>query len=467
MMVFVLWLLVIGGVAVFLFGKSKYDELPEEHKESVRKLTDIEEHQKHAEAEYKKLQVSIAADSEWLNAQMKVAQAKRDKIVRIQKDLEGILGFFTRQEYKRDLEEEKASLEEFERKLQEVSKRIISQKEASEEARGRKEALDSELVELKEQVAEEQEELTWWDQKKESGLYWLRKAFEVSGKTLILVTLAILVLPLLFKIILYYIVAPLMGMARPIRIDSDNYRRIGVSDTSVAKEISLKSGEFAIIKPQFHQASDDRLKKKTKFVFDWRYPFTSMACGLIEMTRVENTDEENRVLTLSSQEEAEVELAVLDIPDDGSVILRPRYLVGFCGREDRPPRIRTHWKLFSLHSWLTLQFRYFEFEGPGQLAVWALRGVRAEIMTKRDIEQQNRKRTNQDATIGFTPTLKYHSIKAETFWSYFRGQNPLFDDIFTGEGTFLCQQISRGARGGIVRRFWEGLWNGITKIFGI
>ena len=327
--------------------------------------------------------------------------------------------------------------------------------------------LSGEIDALERLSAEEQKEMSWWEDKKSSASYWIKKSFGVVGVTLVIITVAILVVPFLFKLLLYYLVAPLMGVAKPIRLHTENYRKIEVSETSVAKEIELAPGEFAIIKPQFYQASDERLKKQTKFVFDWRYPFTSAACGLIEMTRVVNTDPDRRVFTLSSQEEAEVELAVVSVPEDGSVIMRPRFLAGFIGAEGKPPRIRTHWKLFSLHSWLTLQFRYFEFEGPAKLVVWALRGVRAELLTKRDIEQKNRKRTNQDATIGFTPTLKYHSTRAETFWAYFRGQNPLFDDIFTGEGTFLCQQVSRSGRGGAVRRFWEALWNGFTKIFGI
>jgi hypothetical protein len=69
--------------------------------------------------------------------------------------------------------------------------------------------------------------------------------------------------------------------------------------------------------------------------------------------------------------------------------------------------------------------------------------------------------------IGFTPSLEYSSVRAETFWSYFIGKNPLFDDAFTGNGTFLCQQIATKSRAGRIMRFWETLWNGVLKLLGI
>ena len=75
------------------------------------------------------------------------------------------------------------------------------------------------------------------------------------------------------------------------------------------------------------------------------------------------------------------------------------------------------------------------------------------------------RRTNQDATIGFTPGLAYRPIRAETFWAYFRGMNPLFDDLFEGTGVFLCQETSAKGPQEQVRKFWAELCGGVLRGF--
>jgi len=77
------------------------------------------------------------------------------------------------------------------------------------------------------------------------------------------------------------------------------------------------------------------------------------------------------------------------------------------------------------------------------------------------------RRTNQDATIGFTPNLDYKPVRAETFWGYYRGMNPLFDDLFSGEGVFLCQEITTEGGAGATRKFWSGLRDGVLRVFGL
>ena len=42
-----------------------------------------------------------------------------------------------------------------------------------------------------------------------------------------------------------------------------------------------------------------------------------------------------------------------------------------------PANITRHWRLASLHAWLTLQLRYLVFHGPCQLLLKGCRGVRS------------------------------------------------------------------------------------------
>jgi uncharacterized protein (AIM24 family) len=126
-------------------------------------------------------------------------------------------------------------------------------------------------------------------------------------------------------------------------------------------------------------------------------------------------------------------------------------------------KIRRHWRFFNWRSWIAPQFRFFEFAGPCRLLVASRRGVQAERLTEREGSLRPARCANQAAIIGFTPSLEYGLVRAGRFWAYFRNQGPLFDDLFTGPGLFLCQRMpANGAR-----KFWSGGWGGVLKIFGV
>jgi hypothetical protein len=93
--------------------------------------------------------------------------------------------------------------------------------------------------------------------------------------------------------------------------------------------------------------------------------------------------------------------------------------------------------------------------------------VRTERLAAREGAAVPARRANQEATMGFTPNLDYRAARAETFWSYFRGMNPLFDDLFAGRGLFLCQQVSGPEGGQAGGKFWSGVWGGVLKVFGM
>jgi hypothetical protein len=58
-------------------------------------------------------------------------------------------------------------------------------------------------------------------------------------------------------------------------------------------------------------------------------------------------------------------------------------------------------------------------------------------------------------------------VRAETFWGYYRGLNPLFDDLFSGQGVFLVQETSSGHGERASGRFWASLWSGVLKVLGL
>jgi hypothetical protein len=208
--------------------------------------------------------------------------------------------------------------------------------------------------------------------------------------------------------------------------------------------------------------------KRTRFVLDWRIPLTSLACGLVELVEMKNAREagEYRV-TLSNGEDPHIEMALVHIPEGGSLVLRPSFLAGVIQRDGERLEIRRHWRIFRWQAWISGQFRFFEFVGPCRLIVSGSRGVRTERLADREGQSAPARRTNQDATIGFTPNLEYRPVRAETFWSYYRGMNPLFDDLFSGRGLFVLQETASEGSAARAGRFWASIWNGVLKVFGL
>ena len=299
---------------------------------------------------------------------------------------------------------------------------------------------------------------------------YLAAAWERYGTWVLWVVFLLLAGPTLWRLFLYYGWAPWVAWAPPVVLDTpaaDGSRppRPVTRGGGVSHSVTLAGTDEVLVKERFLQSSDIGCRKRTRFVLDWRYPFTSAASGLIELIHLTPdivlSGAPVRV-TFSTVDETTTELLEVDLPEGTSLVVRPRFVAGLI----RPVggaggTWRARWRVGSLHAWITLQFRYFEVRGPVRLLLWGARGVRCET-----VEGGRARRTNADSTIGFTPGLAYHSIRAETFWAYYRGANPLFDDRFSGDGIFLCQEISLSPKSG-ARRFWSAIWDGLLKVFGL
>jgi hypothetical protein len=274
--------------------------------------------------------------------------------------------------------------------------------------------------------------------------------------------------PTLWSLAMYYGVAPLMSRGRAIRLGPDPTTLPEVGESRVSIEAALQPGEILRIKEKFLQASDEGLGKHTRFVLDWRIPLTSLACGLVELVEMRHKAGQGEYrVTLSNGDDPHIEMAQVEVPAGSSLVLRPSFLAGVIQRDGERLEIRRHWRIFRWQAWVSGQFRFFEFVGPCRLIVSGSRGVRAERLVDRDGQAAPARRTNQDATIGFTPNLEYRPVRAETFWSYYRGMNPLFDDLFAGRGIFVLQETATDGSAAKAGRFWSTVWSGVLKVFGL
>ena len=285
------------------------------------------------------------------------------------------------------------------------------------------------------------------------------------------VLVGILLIPIGIKVFLYYVVAPWVEGRPPIRLlpsasgvilspSVESAAGNGRGKMSaVSQPVVLQENQELLIQPEYLQSTALQAEKKTQWLLNARIPFSSLLSGMFMLTRVRPAGSEPVVISATKDPLSEV--GVLDLADGAAFVCQPRSLAGVIQDRRHPVRITRHWRLGSLHAWLTLQLRFLVFHGPGQLVIKGCRGIRIESAgTGRLI--------NQAATLGFSANLDYANTRCETFVSYWAGKEDLFNDLFTGgSGVYVYEEMPGLKRTTGVGRHLEGFTDALLKIFGV
>ena len=297
---------------------------------------------------------------------------------------------------------------------------------------------------------------------------WRAPVLDVVPTAALLVLSAIL-LPVAIKAFFYFVLAPLAARLPPLSIA----RELQAGDASlplpprgasrisaVSQALLLQPGQQMLIHPAYLQSSPVSSTKRTQWLLDWRFPLTSLAAGMAALTRLHSDIPAS--VTISASDDPLLEIAVVHLPAGSALIFQPRGLVGLICDANQPLAISSHWRLGSLHAWLTLQLRFIVFRGPVTLIVRGCRGVRLE-------RAGQGRAISQSATLGFTTDVLYSTMRSETFLPYLRGQQALLNDRFDGDhGVYLYEETPRhGKQPGKVGSWFEGLTDAILKVFGI
>ncbi|MGK5027310.1 hypothetical protein [Janthinobacterium sp. RB2R34] len=296
---------------------------------------------------------------------------------------------------------------------------------------------------------------------------WRAPVLDVIPMAALLVLSAIAT-PLAIKAFFYFVLAPLAARLKPLSIARELHFEVGSATLPLAQEsrisgvsqaLQLAPGDTMLIHPAYLQSSPSGTRKRTQWLLDWAYPFTSLAAGMAALTRITSTGPAS--ITLSASDDPLMEVAVLHLPQGAALVLQPRGLAGLIVHGKQKPAISSHWRLASLHAWLTLQLRFIVFRGPVTLIVRGTRGVRMEMAGQgRSISQA--------ATLGFGTGVLYSTTRSETFIPYLRGQQALLNDRFDGDGVYLYEETPRhGKQPGKVGSWFEGFTDAVLKVFGI
>ncbi|WP_323143684.1 hypothetical protein [Massilia phyllosphaerae] len=281
-----------------------------------------------------------------------------------------------------------------------------------------------------------------------------------------------IVVPFAIRAVFYFVLAPLAARARPIVIagprDGDDrpfhaWRRLRGSApqiSAVSQRLTLGPGDEMLIRPAYCQSQPEHVEVGTKLLFDWSYWLPSIAAHLWLLNRL-HAPRAAEIVVSSTVDPLE-EVALLEIPAGAAFVLQARGLAGVLYRRGQRPRIRSHWRLGTLHAWLTLQLRYLSFEGPATLVVKGRRGVRLENAGAGRL-------VSQDATLGFSTNTHYSTVRARPFLPYMLGRRALLDDRFAGDDAYyLYEEIpARGQAGYRDRNPLEALVDAGLKALGV
>lgn len=297
---------------------------------------------------------------------------------------------------------------------------------------------------------------------------WRAPVMDVAPTAALLVLSAIL-LPVAIKAFFYFVLAPIAARLPPLSIARE-LQMAGSSlplpphgesrISAVSQGLLLQRGQRMLIHPEYLQSSPVSTCKRTQWLLDWRFPFTSLAAGMVALTRLESGEPAS--VTISASDDPLLEVAIVHLPAGSALVFQPRGLVGLIADAGQPLAISSHWRLGSLHAWLTLQLRFIVFRGPVTLIVRGCRGVR--------LERAGQGRSiSQSATLGFSTDVLYSTLRSETFIPYLRGQQALLNDRFDGDnGIYLYEETPRhGKHPGKVGSWFEGFTDAILKVFGI
>jgi hypothetical protein len=263
----------------------------------------------------------------------------------------------------------------------------------------------------------------------------------------------------------YFVLAPLATRAAPVRLDKAGRAGQGgaavelLSPSAVSQAITLAQHEELLVLPQYLQSVPVAAVKTTRWLIRGRW-WASLVSGMALLTSVRTRSVDDSVV-LSSSDDGLSEIAIVRIPAGRALALHPRALVALVADTRTPPDIRWHWRLNTLHAWLTLQLRFFVLRGPLTLALQGKRGVRVQ-------PARGMHASRQAATLGFSTDVAYSTVRSAPFLPYLRGQNALLNDRFEGsDGIYLYDETPQAGRNsGRVGRGLEGLTDALLKLVG-
>jgi hypothetical protein len=267
--------------------------------------------------------------------------------------------------------------------------------------------------------------------------------------------------PTLWAVGAYFVLGPWIARGRPLRLGPDAPGTTRIRAEGVALRLAVGAADRLWVKPEYLHSSEEGFRRRTRWLLDPAAPLTSLAAGWHEVQELRPDAARGAEVTLASRDDAQQELAAVEVPAGEALVLSPRHVVGVVAGADAPVRLRARWNLTSWQAWLGGRFRHFVWSGPCVLAVAGRRGIRTEFLAG------GARRVRPDLVIGHSPGVARRPVRAETFWSYYRGRHPLWDEHLSGHGLILLEATGSPGAAAAARRWWERAAQAVLRTLGL
>ena len=336
-------------------------------------------------------------------------------------------------------------------KIEAKKKRIQLGQHFSENVEAGTQIVDKALIAMSREAsntAEKAEAFAWNKTGSALGRYGWQAFLIVLGGALV---------PVLHKAFAFWVIAPMASRTAPVRIRAPG-PGLRSGPTGVAIDVPVDRMTELLVRSGVQDRSSE-IEVSDRFVLKRRMFLTCIAAGLHNLQRFRSNRRDH--VTVTGTDDDHFEVSLIDVPEGGAVVLQPRALLGVVKDRSRALRITRPWRLGRLISWVTFQFRYIVFHGPCTLIVQGRRGVRIK-------EAQQGRAINKRLVLGFDAGLAYGAARSGSFRPYLFGQASLFDDRFSGEGSYIYEERSAShGKGSLWGRGLKGIGDAVLSAFGI
>ncbi|QWC84872.1 hypothetical protein KLP28_15170 [Nocardioidaceae bacterium] len=291
----------------------------------------------------------------------------------------------------------------------------------------------------------------------DSAAGWVVRQWAASWRWLALIAAAVLVAPLLFRTLAYYVLMPLVQRShRPIHLAEGRPAPEATLRTSTAVRtlvVPLTEDEVLSARSE-HVRPVQGSRISSRILYDWGSPFVSFAAGLFGLSRI-SAEGEPTEASLAPPDDPDAYLMRVDFADHPGISMHPRHVVAVIGA----PEVTTRWR-WGLQALATGQVRHILFAGTGSLIVQGSGDVQATSPGHRPT------RMDQDLLMGFDSRLLAGVSRTDVFWPYLWGKRPLVDRRFTGEEVFFWQKsVGEDQANPLVRTF-NSFFSAVGKVLG-
>lgn len=228
----------------------------------------------------------------------------------------------------------------------------------------------------------------------------------------------------LWRTVLFWCLSPFLSRRSAMRLVKKGIESSVLVTSEEAKQLVLPiaSNSMVFVKNNYVKVYDrESLKKRTRWLAWWRFPFTSYGAKLRRLTCFQSTGKGDSEVSITD-DNPDVWLSLIRLENHSGMMVYPRCIVALVNVAGL--KVRSHWKLFSLQAWCMGQLRFFTISGTGGVVIKAMGGLQAVDVSGK------RQGFEEDSLLAYDANLGLKSIRTETFIPYFLGDEDLLDVTF-------------------------------------